>query len=50
MTDAGAVEHIECDIARRTERALTTLRASTATTYAKGGLTAMAISATQRAS
>jgi geranylgeranyl diphosphate synthase type I len=50
MTDMGAVDHIERDIARRTERALTTLRASTATKHAKDRLTAMAISATQRAS
>ncbi|GAA2307911.1 polyprenyl synthetase family protein [Streptomyces kunmingensis] len=50
MTDVGAVDHIERDITRRTERALTALRTSTATAYAKDELTRLAISATQRAS
>ncbi|POX51995.1 geranylgeranyl pyrophosphate synthase [Streptomyces sp. Ru71] len=50
ITDVGAVDHIERDIARRTDRALATLRASSATDYAKEQLTAMAISATQRRS
>ncbi|WP_399896217.1 polyprenyl synthetase family protein [Streptomyces sp. BBFR51] len=50
ITDVGAVEHVERDIAARTERAVATLRASGATDSAKDQLTAMAISATQRTS
>ncbi|MFE3249552.1 polyprenyl synthetase family protein [Streptomyces sp. NPDC059209] len=46
----GAVDHIERDIARRTDRALTVLRTSSATAEAKDQLAAMAISATQRVS
>ncbi|MFD3920054.1 polyprenyl synthetase family protein [Streptomyces sp. NPDC058595] len=46
----GAVDHIERDIARRTDRALTALRTSGATAGAKDQLAAMAISATQRVS
>uniref|UniRef100_UPI002F9165E2 polyprenyl synthetase family protein n=1 Tax=Streptomyces anthocyanicus TaxID=68174 RepID=UPI002F9165E2 len=50
ITDVGAVEHVDRDIAARTERAVGTLRASTATAPAKDRLAAMAISATQRTS
>ncbi|WP_329344743.1 polyprenyl synthetase family protein (plasmid) [Streptomyces sp. NBC_00663] len=50
ITDVGAVDHVERDITRRTERALAALRSSSATDYAKDELTAMAISATQRTS
>ncbi|MCL2732783.1 MAG: polyprenyl synthetase family protein [Actinomycetia bacterium] len=50
MTAVGAVDHVERDIAARTDRALAVLRASTATDDAKDQLTAMAIRATQRTS
>ncbi|WP_405624807.1 polyprenyl synthetase family protein [Streptomyces sp. NBC_00016] len=50
ITEVGAVDHIERDITRRTERALAALRESSATDDAKEELTAMAISATQRTS
>ncbi|MCX5372765.1 polyprenyl synthetase family protein [Streptomyces sp. NBC_00103] len=50
ITDVGAVDHIERDITRRTDRALATLNASSATPHAKQQLTTMAISATQRTS
>ncbi|MFG1811978.1 polyprenyl synthetase family protein [Streptomyces sp. NPDC049040] len=50
ITDVGAVDHVERDIAARTDRALAALRASSATDQAKEQLTAMAISATQRTS
>ncbi|WP_329031395.1 polyprenyl synthetase family protein [Streptomyces sp. NBC_01725] len=46
----GAVDHIERDIARRTDRALTVLGTSGATDQAKDRLAEMAISATQRVS
>ncbi|WBO69658.1 polyprenyl synthetase family protein [Streptomyces camelliae] len=50
ITEVGAVEHVERDIERRTDRALAALRASSATDFAKHQLTVMAISATQRTS
>ncbi|QDY75188.1 polyprenyl synthetase family protein [Streptomyces qinzhouensis] len=50
ITEVGAVDRVERDIAARTERALAVLRASGATEGAKERLTAMAISATQRTS
>lgn len=50
MTDVGAVAEIERDIAARTDRAISALRKSSATDYAKEQLIAMAISATQRTS
>ncbi|MFF1442702.1 polyprenyl synthetase family protein [Streptomyces sp. NPDC058295] len=50
ITDVGAVDHVERDITRRTDRALAVLRASGATDHAKEQLTAMAVSATQRTS
>ncbi|WFE95378.1 polyprenyl synthetase family protein [Micromonospora sp. WMMD987] len=48
FTDIGAVEHVERDIARRTERALAVLAASDATPDGRRQLAAMAVSATQR--
>jgi geranylgeranyl diphosphate synthase, type I len=48
LVDLGAVDEVEKDIARRTDRALTALDASGATAPAKDRLAAMAISATQR--
>ena len=48
FTDIGAVDHLERDIARRTDRAIAALEVSDATSYAKDRLAAMAISATQR--
>ncbi|MFE3252555.1 polyprenyl synthetase family protein [Streptomyces sp. NPDC059209] len=50
ITGVGAVDHVERDIATRTDRALAALRASSAIEYAKDELAAMAISATQRTS
>ncbi|MFD9906049.1 polyprenyl synthetase family protein [Streptomyces sp. NPDC059063] len=50
ITDVGAVDHIERDIARRTRRALARLRGSSASTHAKDELTALAVRATQRTS
>lgn len=48
LIDVGAVEHVERDIARRTERALAVLEVSDATPDAKSRLAAMAVRATQR--
>jgi geranylgeranyl diphosphate synthase, type I len=48
FTDIGAVDHVERDIARRTDQAIDALETSGATSYAKNRLAAMAISATQR--
>ncbi|MEV6797520.1 polyprenyl synthetase family protein [Micromonospora rifamycinica] len=48
FTDVGAVEHVERDIVRRTERALAVLEASGATAHGRRQLAAMAVSATQR--
>lgn len=50
ITAVGAVDHVERDIARRTERALAALGQSSATDEAKEQLTAMAVRATQRTS
>lgn len=50
MIDVGAVDHVERDIARRTERALAALRGSSASSFAKDELAVMAIRATQRTS
>lgn len=48
ITAVGAVDHVERDIVRRTERALGALEASGATTHGRRQLAAMAVSATQR--
>jgi geranylgeranyl diphosphate synthase, type I len=48
LTDVGAVEHTEREIARRADRAVAALEASSATSPAKQQLAAMAIKATQR--
>ncbi|WP_240138433.1 polyprenyl synthetase family protein [Streptomyces sp. MUM 178J] len=48
LVDTGAVDLVEQDIARRTERALAALRTSGADEHAVGRLAAMAVSATQR--
>jgi geranylgeranyl diphosphate synthase type I len=48
LVDIGAVDHVERDIARRTDQAVTALEGSDATSYAKQRLAAMAINATQR--
>ena len=48
ITNIGAVDHVEREIARSTDRAIAALEASRATNYAKNRLAAMAISATQR--
>jgi geranylgeranyl diphosphate synthase type I len=48
LTDTGAVDRLERDIVRRTDRALAALAASGATTPARDRLAAMAIAATQR--
>jgi geranylgeranyl diphosphate synthase type I len=48
LTDIGAVDYVERDIARRTDQAIAALEVSSATIYAKNRLAAMAISATQR--
>ncbi|MFF6782687.1 polyprenyl synthetase family protein [Streptomyces sp. NPDC012510] len=48
ITDTGAVDHVEEDIVRRTDRAVAALEASGATGCAKERLAAMAVSATQR--
>lgn len=50
LTDTGAVDRVERDIARRTERAVAALEASGATLTARSRLAAMAVSATQRRS
>ncbi|MEV1063738.1 polyprenyl synthetase family protein [Streptomyces sp. NPDC050263] len=49
LTDVGAVDDIEREIARRADQALAVLEASSATSTAKQQLAAMAIKATQRA-
>jgi geranylgeranyl diphosphate synthase type I len=48
FTAVGAVDHVERDIARRTDRAIAVLETSGATIDAKNRLAAMAVSATQR--
>jgi geranylgeranyl diphosphate synthase type I len=48
LVDTGAVDHIEREIALRTDRAMAVLEASSATISAKDQLAAMAIKATQR--
>ncbi len=48
FTDIGAVDYVEREIARRTERAIAALEASGATPYGKSRLTDMAISMAQR--
>ncbi|PJE95978.1 geranylgeranyl pyrophosphate synthase [Streptomyces carminius] len=48
LTDVGAVDHIEKEIARRADRATAVLEASSATNPAKQQLAAVAIKATQR--
>jgi geranylgeranyl diphosphate synthase type I len=48
LTRVGAVDHVERDIARRTDRAVAALERSDATSHAKTRLAALAISATQR--
>ncbi|MGW3655138.1 polyprenyl synthetase family protein [Streptomyces sp. NPDC005151] len=48
LTDVGAVDHIEREIARRADRAIAVLEASSATGPAKQQLAEMAIKATQR--
>ncbi|MGW1771853.1 polyprenyl synthetase family protein [Streptomyces sp. NPDC002104] len=49
LVEVGAVERIERQIARRTDRALGVLESSSATAAAKDQLAAMAVKATQRA-
>ncbi|WP_225801852.1 polyprenyl synthetase family protein [Streptomyces sp. NK15101] len=49
LTDVGAVDHIEREIASRADRAIAVLEASSATGFAKQQLATMAIKATQRA-
>jgi geranylgeranyl diphosphate synthase, type I len=49
LVDVGAVEHVERQIARRVEAAMTVLEASSVTSPAKHQLAEMAIKATQRA-
>ncbi len=48
LTELGAVDQVERDIARRTDRAVAALETSEATRYAKNRLAAMAFRATQR--
>jgi geranylgeranyl diphosphate synthase type I len=50
LVETGAVDRVERDIARRTERALAALEESSVTAPARDRLAAMAIAATQRAS
>ncbi|HEV7651077.1 MAG TPA: polyprenyl synthetase family protein [Actinophytocola sp.] len=49
LVETGAVDRVERDIVRRTDRALAALEASGATAPARDRLAAMAIAATQRA-
>lgn len=49
LTETGAVDRVERDIARRTDRAIAVLEASTATAPARNRLAEMAVAATQRA-
>lgn len=48
LTDVGAVDHMEREIARRAEQAVAVLEASSATAPAKKQLAEMAVKATQR--
>ncbi|HEY0452157.1 polyprenyl synthetase family protein [Actinophytocola sp.] len=49
LTETGAVDRVERDIVRRTDRAVAALEASGATAPARDRLAAMAVAATQRA-